>query len=196
MFRKVKKITKYNIGDVVSAVEKDDEGAYRIVSKDISDGQTIKLCGVVSSRRNKTTKNNTQMAFVSLEDMFASIEIIVFPKVLDRYSYLLAEDETVVIEGRVSFREDEDPKILCETVTSIDNVVSQKLFIKIKTYSEEQINLIKKIAKESKGNVPICIYVEDTKKKLMASNKYWVSANEALIKKFNDSFGAENVKLC
>lgn len=194
--QKVKKITKYNIGDVVSAVEKDDEGAYRIVSKDISDGQTIKLCGVVSSRKNKTTKNNTQMAFVSLEDMFASIEIIVFPKVLDRYSYLLAEDETVVIEGRVSFREDEDPKILCETVTSIDNVVSQKLFIKIKTYSEEQINLIKKIAKESKGNVPICIYVEDTKKKLMASNKYWISAREEQIKKFNDSFGAENVKLC
>lgn len=194
--QKVKKITKYNIGDVVSAVEKDDEGAYRIVSKDISDGQTIKLCGVVSSRKNKTTKNNTQMAFVSLEDMFASIEIIVFPKVLDRYSYLLAEDETVIIEGRVSFREDEDPKILCETVTSIDNVVSQKLFVRIKTYSEEQMNLIKKIAEESKGNVPICIYVEDAKKQLMASNKYWISAREEQIKKFNDSFGAENVKLC
>ena len=194
--KRIKNITKYNIGTVMSAVEKDEDGGYRFVSSDISDGQVIKLCGVINSRKNKTTKNNMQMAFVGLEDMYAGIEVIVFPKILTQYSYLLSEDEIVVIEGRVSFREDEEPKLLCERVFPIENAPSEeKLFIRIETYDAGKIEKIKNAALKMHGNIPLCIYINDVKKRMMASNKYWVNADERVMKSLVDEFGSDNVKL-
>lgn len=195
--KRVKKISKYNIGDVMSAVERDEDGSYRLISSEISDGQTVKLCGVIASRKNKTTKNNTQMAFVGLEDMYASIEVIVFPKILTQYSYLLIEDEIVMIEGKLSFREDEEPKLLCEKVFPLDEApVNEHLFIRIETYDSDKIEKIKSAAEKMHGNTPLCIYINDTKKKLMASNKFWISGSEENINELKSLFGAENVKLC
>lgn len=195
--QKIKSITKYNIGMVMSAVEKDEDGNYRFVSSDISDGQIIKLCGVINSRKNKTTKNNMQMAFVGLEDMYAGIEVIVFPKVLTQYSYMLSEDEIVVVEGKISYREDEEPKILCERVFKIDDApTDKKLFIRIDNYDEEKIEKIKAFAMNMHGNIPLCIYINDSKKRMMASNKYWISAENGNIEKLKEEFGTYNVKLC
>lgn len=195
---KVEKISKFNIGSVLSAVERGEDGSYNVVAGAVVDGQEIKLCGVVSSRKNKTTKNNTQMAFIRLEDLFGSIEVIIFAKTLIQYSALLQEENMVVIEGKVSLREEEESKILCERVFMLDsiNAEDKKLFIRLPTYDAEKISLIKQIAAASRGNIPTCIYLEDTKKRMSASKEFWISGEKEQLKRYFDEFGEENVKLC
>jgi len=199
---KVKKISRFNIGMVLSAVEKDEDGSYKTVSADITDGQLIRLCGVVSSRKNKTTKNNSQIAFVKLEDLSGNIEVIVFPKILTQYSQILQEETAVSIEGKVSFREDEEPKILCEKVLLLDSISIKeekndgKLFVRIESYNEDKINKVKEIALMSPGNVVPIIYITDSKKRLEASKEYRISASEEQIRRFIAEFGEENVKFC
>ncbi len=198
--KKVKKISKYNIASVLSAVERDEDGSYKVISDEITDGKQMKLCGVVGARKNKTTKNNTQMAFVKIEDLSGSIEVIVFPKILSQYSSLLQEETAVVVEGRISFKEDEEPKLLCEKVLMLDALEPEKnqkkLFIRIKTYDAGKINKVKQISLMSHGDIKPVIYVEDTKKRYEASENYMISASEEQMQQFFDEFGTENVKLC
>lgn len=73
------------------------------------DGQWVTLLGMVVGVRKKATKNNAQMAFVSLEDMYGAITALVFPKVLEQYGSLLYEGAVVEVQGKLSFTEDKAP---------------------------------------------------------------------------------------
>ena len=178
---KVNKITRYNIGIINSAVEKNEEGEYKAVSGIIADGQEIKICGIIGSRKNKTTKNNSQMAFITLEDMYGSIEVIVFPRILSEFSAILQEEAAVVIEGKVSLREDEEPKIICQNVSLLNSyevtkpvvhedvssggsadTKGKKLFIRIESYNTQKLEALVRIASMSKGGIPIVISVSYT----------------------------------
>ncbi len=197
---KAKTISKYNIHSILSAVEKDEDGSFKTVSASVVDGQEIKLCGVVGARKNKTTKSNSQMAFVKLEDLSGAIEVIVFPKVLAQYSSVLQEESAVVIEGKVSFREDEEPKILCEKVLLLDLVGNakkeSKLFVRLAEYDAGKMNRIKEIAAKSPGDITLIIYIENTKKQLTASKNYCISGKKEQLEAFEEEFGKDNVKLC
>lgn len=70
----------------------------------------------MAAKKLKITKQNDTMAFITLEDMTGSMEMLVFPKVLALYSALLREGEAVAVTGRLSTREDEEPKLICEKV--------------------------------------------------------------------------------
>lgn len=123
---KIKKITKYNIGDVLRCVHRDDEGNYHAVEGGLQDGDNIIICGAIASRKNKTTRANAQMAFLSLEDIYGAIECIVFPKILSEYSNILQEDSLVAVSCRLSIREDEPPKLLLQSVQNLDSAVLEK----------------------------------------------------------------------
>ena len=79
---KIKLIAPYNISTILNSVEKTDDGVYKAVSVGIADGQNIRICAVITNRKNKTTRNNSQMAFLKLEDSFGVVEVLVFPKIL------------------------------------------------------------------------------------------------------------------
>jgi DNA polymerase III catalytic subunit, DnaE type len=91
----------------------DSEKAYAL------DNKKVRIGGVIASKTVKTTKNNNIMAFVQLEDLFASIEVIVFPKVLEKFPELIREDSIVYVEGRISVKEDEDIKLIAESFKEI-----------------------------------------------------------------------------
>ena len=84
------------------------------------DSVRVRTAGIVSSVKRKTTKSNETMAFVEIEDVGGAIEILVFPKVFLDNSKRLVEGDILVFEGRLSAKEDEDVKIVCEKVYSID----------------------------------------------------------------------------
>ncbi|MDO5397087.1 MAG: DNA polymerase III subunit alpha [bacterium] len=117
---KVKTITKINIGTILESGREDEAG---IVNSEIHDNDFVVVCGLIETRKNKTTRKNSQMAFVTVADVYGSIECLVFPTVLQRYSQILQEGEIVCLTGRVSMREDEEPKLLCETVETIDEAL-------------------------------------------------------------------------
>lgn len=80
------------------------------------DGQIVQMGGILTEVRQKATKAGNLMGFVTLEDLTGTIEALVFPKVLERVSTELMPDSAVILSGRLSIREDEDPKLLLDTV--------------------------------------------------------------------------------
>ena len=81
------------------------------------DGQWVTVLGLVTGVRKKVTKNNSQMAFLTLEDMYGVLTILVFPKPLEQYGDLLAEGSVVEIQGKLSFTEDKAPELVCQSVS-------------------------------------------------------------------------------
>jgi len=86
----------------------------------IADGARVAFAGMVVARKNKTTRSNDLMAFVTLEDLYGRIEALVFPKVLQRCTALLSEGTPVLVLGRASVREEEEPKLIAEEVRLLE----------------------------------------------------------------------------
>ena len=101
-----------------------DDGAEEAFTEEISsvrDNMEVTVGGIITAVKRKATKNNTMMAFVTLEDLYGSMELLVFPKIYSQYTGLLTEDSVVIVKGRLSLREDDTPKILPESILSIED---------------------------------------------------------------------------
>jgi DNA polymerase-3 subunit alpha len=205
---RVRKITNVNLGDVMASVEKDAEGNFVEIIGGLKDGNNIKVCGIITSRKNKITKNNTQMAFLKLEDMYAGVEVIVFPKVLIAFNQVLTEENIVVMDARLSIREDEEPKLIMSSAVSLSALKDEEqkapaadiknrktLYIRMGTYDDEVIKTTAKLLEEYKGEMPVCFFCADTKKKIMAPSRYWIREDDNIMKKLFSVFGEDNVKV-
>ncbi len=178
----------------------------------LKEGRLIRIAGLILHRQNKMTRNNNMMAFLTLEDLYGTVEVIVFPKVFERYIHLLHEDDTVIVEGKLNIKEDEEPKIIAEKILPLLKKYKdvkgsnespkkdpyKKLHLKIHKNSNvlEVIQKIKLILKNWKGNVPVYLYIEEQNKKLAANQELWVTLNEELINELKILLGPECVKIC
>ena len=110
----VKQVGATPIGQVLAAFAPEEEEGMGRAESDLRDGMYITLAGIVSAVRLKTTKNNTTMAYVTLEDRSGSMELLVFQKAMDSAPGAFVEDNALVVYGRISAREDEEPKLVCD----------------------------------------------------------------------------------
>ena len=85
----------------------------------ISDNTYVRMAGLLQARTTKTTKNSKIMAFLTMEDMLGTYEVIVFPETFNKYSSILQENRVLLIEGRVSMKEDEPPKLLAQNILEL-----------------------------------------------------------------------------
>ncbi|HHW32295.1 MAG TPA: DNA polymerase III subunit alpha [Clostridiaceae bacterium] len=186
----------------------------------VKDGINVIVGGIITEKKTKTTKNNNLMAFVNLEDLYGSLEVIVFPTVLNKYSSLIKEDNIVLIKGRVSIKEEEEPKIICEEVMPLRKTVEENeadnkcngikaadnnieidsekiIYIRVNDFDKiNNMDSTKSLFRFFEGNIPVCFYdVKDNKKKLLG-REYWVDLNKCLIEELERRFGKDNVKLC
>ena len=199
----IPKLANTDIGKILSAVVKDESGEYVAVDGGVKDGDMVSICGIIADRKKKFTRNNAQMAFLRVEDLYGSIEVVVFAKVLTAYSNILQEEAEVNIKGRVSIREDEEPKILLESAVMIGDVAhgirafmnKPKLWIKMDKYNEENQHKLISALKMHKGDTPVKIYYEQDKKQMQAPEKFWVSNNEETMTALKKIFGDDCVKL-
>lgn len=162
----------------------------------VKDNMSVTIGGMIADKKIKYTKNDKIMAFLTLEDLLGSVEVIVFPKDYEKYHEKLTEDNKVFIKGRVSLEEDKDGKLICERVTPFDEV-QRKLWIKFKTRQEyeENVGELYKMLADSDGQDGVVIYIEDPKSmKQLPPNKN-VNADEKLISKLMGRFGNENIKI-
>ncbi|MDE7270978.1 MAG: DNA polymerase III subunit alpha, partial [Acetatifactor sp.] len=95
----------------------EDTGAVRV-----ADQARVTLGGMIAGKNVKYTKNDKMMAFITLEDLVGSVEVVVFPRDYERYAAVLAEDEKVFVRGRASVEEDKDGKLICEEVRTFAEV--------------------------------------------------------------------------
>ena len=125
------------------------------------DGQNVKYGGIITSVKKKYTKNNNIMAFVTIEDLYGSLEIIIFESCYNRVSNILMEDNIVIVDGRLSIREDEEVKIVANNIRELKKEEGRKtLNIDISNMSDEQKQKLKgaiKFFNGEKNNIEILI---------------------------------------
>ena len=162
----------------------------------LADGSRAVIGGMITDKKIKYTKNDKIMAFINVEDLVGSIEVIVFPQSYEKYSAKLVEDNKVFIEGRVSVEEERDGKLICEKITSFDEL-PRKVWLRfpdINLYTQKEQELFDAIF-ESEGNDSVIIYIEEThQKKQLPPNKN-INADAGLLERLKGMFGEENVRV-
>lgn len=93
-------------------------------SNNLHDGKLVTIGGIIADKKIKATKNDNLMAFLTLEDLYGQVEIIVFPQTLSKYQDLITEENIVLVKGRISVKEEEEPKIICEEIRPITSFLN------------------------------------------------------------------------
>ena len=161
------------------------------------DGKVVTVCGILSHRKTLITKSGNQMMFAELEDLYGSLELIIFANVLQNNSSLLQDDNIVKIIGKVSYKENEKTKIIVSQIQLLEK--NKKLYIRIPKDKLELegavISYIKNIEQTYRGNIPVYIFYDGTKKVKLLNRNLWLNSNEDTLKKLEIAFGAENVRI-
>ena len=161
------------------------------------DGQKVIVGGMITNVQKKMTRNNNMMAFIILEDLFGTMEIIIFPTIYQNFSHMIDVEKILLIEGKLNIKEEEEPVIICNKISPLTNIKTEKLYIKISREVDHSIfEIIKPILKKHAGNTPVIVYFESNKKKTMADRKLWVNPNKQLIKLLKDKLGEDCIKVC
>lgn len=162
----------------------------------VQDGRMATIGGIISEKKIKYTKNERVMAFLQVEDLLGSVEVIVFPGQYERFGRDIAEDNKVFIRGRVSIEEDKDGKLICEQITPFENV-ARKLWVKFSTRQEYEAHKdeLFDALRQSEGKDSVVIYVADPKSMNALPRNWNVNAGEELIERLTALYGEENVKV-
>ena len=166
-------------------------------SNPLMDGQKVIIGGMVTQKKKKITKNNHMMAFITLEDLFGTIEVIVFPTIYKRFSHLLEEEKIVFIEGKLNIKEEEEATIIAEKIIPLTRIKAEKLYIKIPKNIEHEVfeKNIKPILKKYSGDTPVIVYFESNKRKTMADRRLWIKPNDQLVQRLQKKLGKDCVKI-
>jgi len=162
----------------------------------VEDGTSVVVGGMIADKKIKYTKNDKVMAFLTLEDLVGTIEVVVFPRDYEKNSAKLIEDAKVFIKGRVSAEEDKDAKLICEQITFFEDV-PRKLWIKFPTKDayEEKHKELEALLWEHEGKDSVIIYIEDIRAKKEMPRNWNVHASAELLQKLSGHFGPENIRL-
>ena len=178
-------------------MDETEESALITDDNTISDGQRVIIGGIISAVNRKVTRSNDIMAFMTVEDLTASMEVIVFPKTLKKVNSMVNEDELVVVKGRVSIREDEEPKILCEDILPLEKIDSSKVFLRVESAEKlkEAIPALKVLLMPYRGSSPLYVYAEKEKQKFRMGKEMWLDIESDGIDMLKERFGENNVKV-
>jgi DNA polymerase-3 subunit alpha len=222
----------YLSGHPLSEYEKELEKHVTINSSDIAelseeaevggmlqDGSRAVVGGIIIKKQNKITKGNNMMAFVTIEDLFGTVEVIIFPKIYEKYKDLIYEDNIIVAEGTLNVAEEETPKLICNKITELtaasgtstiitanidynrnngNNIEkkAKKLYIKVRDqnyYKSIKGKLFESISKCS-GNEAVIIYSESEKTNMVLPQKNCVNCSDTdLISNLKSIFGEKNI---
>lgn len=162
----------------------------------IRDGENVVLGGMIAAVTRKTTKNNATMAFLTLEDMFGTVEIIVFPRDYEKYKVFLKEDSKVLIRGRASVEEERAAKVICSEIKLLTEL-PRELWVRFKnkdTFLSEEEELYHMLS-ESDGNHEVCIYLEEEKAVKRLPRNRNVAITEDLLFRLKERYGEEQIKV-
>ena len=172
------------------------------------DGKAVCVVGVIVRSKTQLTKSNKMMARLTVEDRFGSIEVVVFPNIYERFGRFLGETSAVVIRGTLNFRENEEPKLICETVdTARSNEECknslppqrstpsqpQALYLRIDDLDTPLYERARRVLDIFEGGTPVIFYLTASRRKVMAPQKLWVSLNDVMIKELKYQLGDQNV---
>ena len=162
----------------------------------VKDGIKAVIGGLVTGKTVKTTRTGQLMAFITLEDLMGSVEVIVFPRDYENNRDLLTEDEKLFIRGRVSLGDEPVGKLVCEQVIPFD-AVPRQLWLQFEDmagYQATEAELME-LLKSSEGNDQVIIYLKKERAKKMLPPNWNVIADAGLLNRLYCKVGEKNVKV-
>ena len=172
-----------------------------------ADDQRITIAGVVTSSKTKTTKNNSLMAYVTVEDDTASMELLCFSRVLDTCGAYLRENQAVVVKGRLSVRDEKAPQIMCDSAYPLSAaegglppqaaekpkgekiLEGNTLFLKFPSITDPSVRHMKLVFQMFPGTTQVKMVMADTRKVYATQ----VLLHRALVEEARETLGPENV---
>ncbi|MEW5783844.1 MAG: DNA polymerase III subunit alpha [Bacillota bacterium] len=163
--------------------------------QDLGDNRAVTVGGIVAAARSLYTKKGKPMAFIKLEDLTGSVEVVVFSDLFEKQAPLFQEDSLLVIKGRTDIKEEEEPKIIAESVSPLPKD-PQQLLLKIGDRRGVEIMArLKQILTAEEGQIPVCLYFENEKKMLLLPDAYWVRDDPDCRRRLENLLGESAVKL-
>lgn len=162
----------------------------------VKDNEKAIIGGIISDKKIKYTKNDQIMAFLTVEDLVGSIEVIVFPKTYEANAARLDADAKVFIEGRVSVEDDRDAKLIAQKVTLFDEI-PRTVWLRFdnKNAYEEKDPELKRIIADSDGRDEIAIFLKDTKQIKKLGRSATIKADKMMIERLEELAGKDNVQV-
>ena len=167
-----------------------------------ADGQRVTIAGVITSSKTKTTKNNSLMAYVMVEDDTASMELLCFSRVLETCGAYMKENLAVVVKGRLSVRDEKAPQIVCDSIyplTTADGGIpepqpkqeasGETLFLKFPSIEDPAIRHMKLVFQMFPGKSTVKMVMADTRKVYAAQ----ALLHPALVEEAKETLGSANV---
>lgn len=162
----------------------------------VRDGEQVILGGIIGNKTVKTTKNNTVMAFLSLEDLYGTVEVIVFPKDYQRKKDKIEEDAKVFIKGRAQVEENRDAKIICSDVIPFEQIPCE-LWVRFadkETYLQAEEEFLSLISPYD-GVDEICVYLEKEKLVKKLGPRYFVDGRKILKEDILNPYGENSAAI-
>lgn len=162
----------------------------------VSDGAKVRIGGMITDKVIKYTKSNKAMAFITLEDLVGTVEIIIFPKDYERYAKYLENDAKVFVEGRVTAEEDRNGKLICEKIISFDEV-KRELWLQFPSKSdfEEKEGALYGKMMDADGSEHVVIYLAAEKQMKRLPENRNVAITKELLEDLGNFLGKDNVKV-
>lgn len=162
----------------------------------VSDNEKVIVGGMITDKTIKYTKNNKTMAFLTLEDLLGTVEVIVFPRDYERYHTYLNVDEKIFVSGHANVEEDKNGKIICEKIYGFDDT-KKELWMQFATkeeYQQMEQKLFRMLL-SSDGNDQVVIYLSKEKAIKRLANNRNVHIEPQLLENLRECFGEDNVKV-
>lgn len=162
----------------------------------IRDNQSVTIGGMITEKTIKYTKNNKTMAFLTVEDLFGTVEVVVFPRDYEKYHQYLIEDEKVFISGHANVEEDKNGKLICEKIFSFDDTI-RELWLQFPTKEEflEKEQKLYSMLQESDGKDEIVIYIASPRAMKKLGKNLTIRINSEIVNNLTNFLGENNVKV-
>ncbi len=167
-------------------------------------GQSVTMAGIISGTKKMFTKKGDQMAFVTLEDLYGDLEVVVFPKAFLRCRDNIAEDNIVVVKGKLDLKDDA-PKILADSIELLNAYAGGpavkpkiqkmvKIIIPDKFSDEEGLMEFRKLSRAHRGEMPVAIMCAGSGHKYKVDFDLWVENDESFFADAKELFGYECIR--
>ena len=185
----------------------------------IKDGMTVTMAGLITEKKVLLTKKGQQMAFISVEDLYGMIEVIVFPKTFEVDRANLEIDNVVILRGKLDLKEEDNPKVLADRVVLINDYSGSlkrasdaqeemaaaaarsdkapplfKIAIPPEISEEQGLETFRQIARRHRGEMPVAIFVMSTGRKYKLNYDLWVTPDEDFRREIRGAFGDNSIR--
>ena len=162
----------------------------------VADGQKVIIGGMITEKTIKYTKNNKVMAFITLEDLVGTAEVVVFPRDYEKNQALIKEEARVLVQGRVSAEDDKASKLILERIRSFEDIPREVWiqFADLGAYTAQEQELYRELQSEP-GDSTVVIYLKDVKAIKKLPPAYQVRISEGWLDNMRKKYGESNVKV-